>query len=383
MKKFRLILLVISLIVFLVILYYSNAIKVKHNKVTNMSYSVIFDKDNNEICRLENSSNYINSYFVDAVIEEVIIQISLKENIDKNIAAKKLYNGGYSIYTTCDLNKQRKLEEIYLNSTYFENDAVQSAAVVIDYKSGDIVALIGGRGEKSANRIYNRATTLKKAPGNVFNLLSVYAPAIEKGVITKDSIYVDEPLEETNYKPKNLDLKFRGEVTIKQAVDLSLNIIPIKVLKDIGIDYSYNFIKNLGIKSVLESDKNLAGLALGGLNKGVNIIEMASAFGTIGNEGRYIEPKLYTKILYNNESYIENETRSNIVMKKSTTEELKSLLKTNNSDIYSKYTTNNKSNTSLYGFNNNYSVGIWYGYENNNEIKSFENVKLILDEIIK
>lgn len=383
MKKIRLILLIVCLVIFLGILYYNNAIKLKYNKATNMSYSVIFDKDNNEICRLENSSNYINSYFVDAVVEEVINQISLKENIDKNIAAKKLYNGGYSIYTTCDLNKQRKLEEIYLNSNYFENDAVQSAAVVIDYKSGDIVALIGGRGEKSANRIYNRATTLKKAPGNVFNILSVYAPAIEKGVITKDTIYVDEPLEETNYKPKNSDLKFRGEVTIKQAVDLSLNIIPIKVLKDIGIDYSYDFIKKIGIKSVLESDKNLASLALGGLNKGVNIIEMASAFGTIGNDGEYIESKLYTKILYNSESYIENETGSNIVMKKSTTEELKSLLKIDNTDIYSKYTTNNKSNTSLYGFNNNYSVGIWYGYENNNEIKSFENVKLILNQIIK
>ncbi len=255
----------------------------------------------------------INSYFVEAVIEEVLKDLQKEKGYSANYAAKLLYNGGLQIYTTYDPNIQYAIETVFQNEDNFSKSSYtevqpQSAMVIMDPYTGAIKGLYGGRGVKKANLTLNRATNTLRSPGSTIKPIAVYTPAVEEGLIGSASIINDNKITISGWTPHNYDYRYHGRMTIRTALENSYNIPAIKVLQLIGVNKSYDFMtKNLGFTSLVSSrtedngkvttDKALAALALGGLTDGVSVKEMCAAYSTFPNEGVYTTPYTYTKIL--------------------------------------------------------------------------------------
>ena len=252
----------------------------------------------------------INSYFVDALIDQVIDDLAVKYNLSTSLASTMFYNGGFKIYATVNPKIQSKMEEVYLDiDTYFPQTVkkdngdkvhVQSAMTVMDY-SGHIVGIVGGAGEKTANRGLNRATDSPRQPGSTMKPIGVYALAIEKDIVNYTSSVLDKPIK--NYYadgksgPKEWYGYYKGTVRLNYAIRKSMNTIPVRLLQEIGIDTSYDFLVNkLHCKHLVEADKNLAALALGGTNYGITTTESAAAYAIFGNQGVYHKPTTYYKI---------------------------------------------------------------------------------------
>ncbi|MBO8169510.1 MAG: PBP1A family penicillin-binding protein [Thermoanaerobacteraceae bacterium] len=246
---------------------------------------------------LRQARTYKYPYFVDHVIEEA--EQLLRAN---NIEETKLYTGGLKVYTTLNRNIQEKIEEVFNNPEYFPEvdtkEPVQSAMVVLDPHTGAIQGLIGGR-EHVTKRGLNRATQMKRQPGSSIKPLVVYAPALESG-LTPATVVDDVPVSypvpgQENYEPKNYDGRYRGLISMREAVRWSVNIPAVKFLDQIGVTTGYEFGKNLGLP-LAQTDRNLS-LALGGLTKGITPLNMAAAYGTFANKGVYIEPYAVSKIV--------------------------------------------------------------------------------------
>lgn len=254
----------------------------------------------------EDSFPATNRYFSDAVITEVLNDLEEKAGYPKQIALKMLYTGGLKIYSSVNPKIQDIIEEVYSDDNNFPgssgNDMMQSAIVVLDPETGNISGMSGGRGNEGRMTL-NRATQTLRQPGSSIKPIAVYGPAIELGIINENSVVVDEPLKIGDWEPKNSDRNFRGTMTIKGAVASSINIAAIKVLQSLGVEQSYNFLKDkLHITSLVEkrekggkvySDKSLAPLSLGGLTDGVSVLEMAAAYVPFANGGTYYEPSTY------------------------------------------------------------------------------------------
>ena len=162
----------------------------RRNRIEIASTDEARDK-NEEALKAEQISN---SYFVDAVIEDVIKGIQEKTGMDRDSATKKLYSGGYRIYTTVDLDMQTAVEKKYENNkaftSYTLDEYPQSSFVAMDY-SGHILAIVGGIGEKTA-RGWNFATMEKRSPGSAMKPVGVYAPALNLDMITWSTMVKDK-----------------------------------------------------------------------------------------------------------------------------------------------------------------------------------------------
>lgn len=250
-----------------------------------------------------------NSYFVDAVVEQVIEDLMEEKAISRTLAQRMVYNNGLKIYTTIDPEIQQAMDKVYNDQTYFQikggtyDPELQSAMVIIDYKKGNVVALVGGAGEKTTLRGLNRATQMTRSPGSNMKPIGVYGPGLELGVLTSASTFDDVPAKykigTKDWNIKNYDGKYRGLMNIRKAIEISDNIVAAKALQEkVGTDYSYQFLKKLGISTLTNADKNSpASLSLGGMSKGVTPLELAAAYGAVANNGVYVEPKLYTRVI--------------------------------------------------------------------------------------
>ncbi len=242
----------------------------------------------------------VYSYFVDQVINDVISDLQTKKGYSQTFASQQVFSGGLKIYTTMDADIQNAVESVYTSASNFPGAAkgTQSAMVIIDPHTGEIKAMAGGVGTKTESRGLNRATHAKRQPGSSIKPLSVYAPALETGKITAATILTDEPITIGDWSPKNSYKGFRGDMSLRHAIEISSNIPAVKTLQTLGIDTSYNFMTNkFGFTTFQDSDKNLSALALGGMTVGVSPKEMASAYGTFANGGVHITPHTYTKVL--------------------------------------------------------------------------------------
>lgn len=250
------------------------------------------------------------TYFADMIIKDVIETMSEKLGYSKQEAERKLFNGGLRIVATIDTDIQNILEETFKNTKLFpdsKEDAngvlqPEAAAVVIDHSTGEIKAVLGGRSEK-VRRGLNRATQSLRQPGSTIKPLSVYTPALDNGY-TVGTVLDDAPVTFGNYSPNNYDRKFRGLVTVRTALQHSLNVIAVKIVQDIGVDRSMEYLKKFGLTTLVTrydnkrtNDENLASLALGGMTRGVRPLEMAAAYSVFPNKGVYIKPISFTKIL--------------------------------------------------------------------------------------
>jgi len=280
--------------------------------ITQEEYDEAVAQDLNVLgYRSETETTSTHSYFVDALIDDIIEDLQAEKGYSKQIALKMLYSGGLKIYATVNPDIQEKMEDVYEDKNSFPVYAgevqPESAMVVMDPYKGHIVGIVGGRGEKQANRTLNRATQSMRQPGSAIKPLGVYAPAIEYGQITASSYISDTPITIDGWSPRNSDGTFRGMVNIRTAVARSLNIPAVRVLDKLGVDNSFKFMtENLGFTTLVDTqkrengdiytDKNLSSLALGGLTDGVTVTEMCAAYCTFVNKGIYTEPTTYTTV---------------------------------------------------------------------------------------
>ena len=243
----------------------------------------------------------IYSYHTDALIPEIINDIAKSKNISETFATNYLYMAGLTINSTQDEEIQKQLENEFNKSKYSiaskqGNDPSQAAMVIIDNSTGEVVACCGGLGKKEVARGLNRATQSLRQTGSAIKPIAVLGPALEKKIITNASIYDDtQKTFENGYTPKNYD-EYLGKITVRRAVESSQNIPFVEIMEKLTPKISISYLEKMGITTLTNKDKNLA-LALGGLEKGISPLEMASAYATIANNGIYTEPTFYTTIL--------------------------------------------------------------------------------------
>lgn len=339
----------------------------------------------------------IYSYHTDAAILQIINQLMEEKGLNKNAAELYLYSGGFTIYTTQDTNLQNIMQTEFENDKYLVsgrdknkdgtlvNEHSQAAMTLIDHKTGYVLATCGGLGQKTTSLGLNRGTQLVKQTGSSMKPLAVVAPGIDKGIITGASVFDDIPTSFNGgtYNPKNYS-NYRGLVTVRYAIESSQNIPMLKAIQKIGPGTSLEFLKTLGLSKLEESDNNLQ-LALGGLTHGASPLEMAAAYGAIANDGVYIEPTFYTKVVDSDgNTILEPKQESRTVMsaaaayvvKEILTQPVKSGTATTCSisgmSVAAKTGTTDKDNDRwLCGFTPYYTAATWYGYDRNETIRGW------------
>jgi len=242
----------------------------------------------------------INSYFVDTLYEDVVNELMRIYKFDRSHAEKNFYNGGYKIYATLDPEIQAAVDKVFTNDKYAlkgkDGQTLQGSITVMDY-SGNIVGISGGIGEKTENRGLNRAIMSPRQPGSTMKPIAAYAPAIERDLITYSSIVNDKRIKYGNWTPNNWYGGYKGNITIKYALEKSVNTIPVYLVDKLSINDSFDFLtKTLGITTLNEEDRNYSPLGMGGTNGGITTRESAAAYAIFGNGGKYYEPKTFVRI---------------------------------------------------------------------------------------
>lgn len=273
----------------------------------------------------------ISSFYTD-VVQKNAIKILTESGYSQEEATNKLFNGGLKIYTPMDINMQRTLEEVVSNPRYYyggftdKNGIIQPqvASVIIDQKTHEVKALVGGR-NVSGGRLLNRAL-VPRQPGSSIKPISVYLTALNNGATAGD-VYLDQKMPERlfGHSPRNSGNYYQGWTTIRNLLRQSSNVGAYQVARDISADkdakinrnstYSkaYNdeesinkiveTLKSIGVSTIVEKDDNptwndmdYAPLTLGGMSYGISPFEMAGAFTAISNGGKYANPYVITKI---------------------------------------------------------------------------------------
>lgn len=269
--------------------------------------------------KLPKAKETVVSSVEDYVYSEVI-EALMEQGYTKEEAQNMYYNGGLRIYTTIDSGMQKNLETQYNDNNNFPNtrtgtDGIvqpQSAMVILDYRTGQIKSLIGGRYVKG-KRTLNRATTPEQ-PGSTIKPLSVYTPAIDTLETTQANAFSDARggykfEKNQKWNPKTTTAG-SGQMSVRKALAMSSNTIAVKVAETLGDSYSectdvmMDYLKNFGISTLLDSktkeesytDRYFPSLVLGGMVYGISPLEMAAAYGTLANGGTYIEPTVFTTI---------------------------------------------------------------------------------------
>ena len=266
---------------------------------------------------LYKSGDTVNSWYIDMVLEDVINDLCAEYGYSRQAASLMVYSGGLRIYTAMDPAVQSVLEEYYANTENFpdlgSDNPFQSAMIVIDPLTGDILGVAGAVGEKSANRVQNYATTTTRPSGSTIKPLSVYAPALDAGLINSASVFDDVPLEFVNVNgslspwPKNAPVGYRGLTNVKTAIADSLNTVPLRILELLGERKSFDFlVDKAGFKSLIDrrvindgtviSDIGAASLGLGQQNYGVTLRELTAAYSIFANNGVFNETRSYIKV---------------------------------------------------------------------------------------
>ena len=177
----------------------------------------------------------------------------------------------------------------------------QMSFTLMDYNTSQVLAVIGGRGDKQHSLSTNRATDTTRQPGSTFKVLAAFAPAMNEKGYTLATVHDDSPFEyegEINREIENWwGAEYRGLSNIRDGIRDSMNIIAAKTLYDIGPSLGIQYLKEFGFQSIDEVEDANVSTALGGITKGVTNLELCAAYSAIANQGTYIEPILYTKIV--------------------------------------------------------------------------------------
>ena len=437
---------------------------IKANALKQMPYEEIGKVQYGQLNAIEESNIEENSEFIQALYKQVIADLRSVYGISEIEARGKIHSEGLQIQSTLDARLQGIVEknmsdeanypeelhkvqvdyeiegkkangEIFTNQVYgivLENEEEidsfkekqllewgitgaitvekekllvtpepQGAFVLSDYRTGAIKALFGGRGVPS---IF--ATSIMRQPGSTLKILSVYAPALNEGLIMPDTEINNERITYQlenggSWSPKNWDGVYGGTYTVRQAIANSMNVIPTRILLDyLGIDKSYDYLDQFGLTTLEKEDKTYA-LGLGGLTKGIIPLELNAAYSTIANEGTYLAPSFYTVVRDAEGKVILDRTQGSLlnsheVLKKEVAKELTQMLcevvdgpNVHTAGKVRKYfkempiagkTGTSAGNTDLLfvGYTPYYAATIWTGYATPETMENHENYQLAL-----
>lgn len=409
-----------------------------------------------------------HSYFVDALIVQLAEDLQTQKNMNSQQAYNMIYSGGLTINATVDTGMQNIMEESYKNDSLFPprgntldasytisimdnatqeqqhierketvytqedaeafaqgvrdellnesntmvadrltvTESLQSAMVIMDYHNGEIKALIGGRGEKKGDLVFNRATDALRQPGSSFKPVASYAPAIDLGLLSPGSVLMDEPLEVNGKKFQNWNKAYKGAVTVREAIRDSMNIVAVKTLMMVGYDRSFEYLKNFGITSLVDNEEINGGMysdkgpatALGGLTRGVSVLELTGAYSALANKGMFNKPVLYSYVLdHSGQVLLDNRTNEPTqVVKESTAFMLTDMMedvitgggsatgrlanfRNKKMTIAGKTgTTSDDKDLTFVGYTPYYCAGIWLGYDNPRPMSYDKSYHLLL-----
>lgn len=290
---------------------YKNACISKRQYEEALDEKIVFVDPNAKTDDSDNVSD-IQNWFVDMVIYDVIHDFKDLYGIDDDEASDKLYNGGYKVYTTVDMQMQKIIEDKYKDYTTFSEtvlaDPPQSAFICMDY-NGNIKAVVGAIGEKQGSNIWNNATRSKRSPGSCIKPITSYGYGMENDYYTWSTIFTNKPLdteiidEETglprkwpyNYNSKSWD--YGGYFTF-QALQRSLNTVPAQLIEQETPQAVFEFLQNrFQITTLTAADADIAPLSVGALTEGLTLKELVAAYQPFGNGGKYYTPTSYTQVL--------------------------------------------------------------------------------------
>lgn len=421
-----------------------------------------------DINKEKRTSSYgdINSYYVDAVIENVVSDLKQKLGYTETQAYNAIYREGLKIYTCQDQSLQKICDDVINNDKYYQkntksylsyqlkvkksdgetelytegdvrafiNDAhkkrisfyfknrkkaekyikmfkkknldkhdkilsesinlikqPQASFVLMEQSTGKVRAIVGGRGEKTANRTLNRASSSKRQPGSTFKVLSTYLPALDTSGFTLANVMDDAPYKYpgTNKRVKDWDSSgYKGLTSLRQGIVDSVNIVTVKTFQKVTPQTGFDYLLNLGFKTLVDRRETSDGqiysdiqlpTALGGLTDGVTNVELTAAYAAIANGGTYIKPVYYTKIVDSKGNVLlQNSKSGKKVMKNTTawllTDAMKDVIKrgTGKKAAFKKIkmpqagktgTTSDNTDFWFEGYTPYYTAGIWLGYD--------------------
>lgn len=369
----------------------------EYNQAKSEEIELILEKDE----RVKES--YLVSYAIHCATLELMKQDNFnfkytftdKETYDEytntyNKVYKEVSNniryGGYDIYTTFDMDKQQELQTIVDNTlSGFTEQAedgrytMQGSATLVDNSTGNIIALVGGRGTEDE---FNRAYQGYRQPGSSIKPLVVYAPAFETGEYYPSLELNDKYIKDG---PKNATGSYRGYTSIREAIARSINTIPYNILQEIGPSTGARYLGSMKFSKLSYLDTYNGSLAVGGFTYGVTTSEMAKAYATLVNKGEYINNNCLRSIVYKGEEEIYNSSNTSEIQifSEDTAYMILDCLK---DVIYSDYgtgkamkvdgqivagktgTTNDNKDAWFCGVTDYYSLAVWCGYDTPREI---------------
>lgn len=329
------------------------------------------------------------SFHTESAINEVIEDYMKKKECTRDFAKNYIYSSGLTIHTTQVPSIQQAIDEEYtsnikvLTSKETKDEdgnyvTSQSAMVIIDQKTGQVVGCVGQIGEKTVNWNLNRVHSPRQT-GSSMKPLAVIVPCLEEGMITAASVYDDVPTTFGGRRVKNYYGYYKGLSTIRNVIEVSQNVIPAKIITQLTPSKAMDYLEKMGITSLDREKDDSYSLALGGLTWGVSPLEMAGAYATIANSGVYIEPTFYTKVTDSNGTTIlETQQESHRVMSEANAYIAQSILtqpvvggegtarvcKISGIETCAKTgTTDGDKDRWLCGFTPYYTAAIWYGFD--------------------
>ena len=268
----------------------------------------------------------------------------------------------------------------------------QSSITIMDQKTGQIKAMVGGRGEKASSLGLNRAYQgSKRQPGSTFKILAAYAPALDSCDKTLATTIDDEPYTLKNGQVlRNANKQYGGTTTLREGIKRSINVVAVKLSDEITQELGYEYCQKFGISTLVKNktingkvfdDSTSQTLALGGITEGVYNYEMCAAYATIANGGEYNKPTLYSKVVdHDGNVLLDGTGESHTVIKDSTayllTNAMEDVVNSGtgtacqlpNMPVAGK-TGTTTSNKDLWfcGFTPYYTCAVWGGYDDNKE----------------
>lgn len=343
----------------------------------------------------ENRGMQIFSWFEDALLNQIVEDLTAVYAYEESEAWDLIYTGGLTIYATQDTKLQEICETVAADTSWYEENQ-QLSVVLLDVSTGAVSAIIGGSEEKTVSLAYNRATEAVRQPASTIKMIGEFAAALDQGLIDLGTVVDDEPYAYTNGTAlHNSYTIYKGMTTIRQAVASSSNVVALKVFQMAGMDLVFEYLQKFGITTLTDADKNEA-LAIGGTYHGVTNLELSAAYNTIANDGRYTEPFYYTKVVDRQGNVLLEHTPEYVqVISEDTASLLTAVMEevitsgTGTSaavpgvDLAGKSgTTNENKDVWFVGYSSYYTCGIWGGYDNYAAQTDSRYVKKIWQEIM-
>lgn len=416
------------------------------------------------------TGQHIHSWYMDALIEQLIVDLQAI-GYTRQSAVNLIFNGGLRIQTPKNQAMQDIVDEVFMDDSFFpqrdfeidvtyflsirnditgqtyhyeENAQVgsvegkdeflqsvrdrlltanmtliaeryvanpqpQASMVIMDQHTGEVMAIIGGRGEKVTNRAFCRATQSTRHPGSVFKVVASFAPAVDLGLIGAGSILVDEPfvyeMPGSNYAPSNWwGSAWRGPVTVRRAIYDSMNVVTVKNMVETGIDVSFDYLLRFGFTTLVDgevrnsrtfTDRGPA-TALGGLTDGVTQLEVTAAYAVMANGGMYRRPMFYTRVLDHDGNVIleaDPERDSHMVLRSTSAYLLTNMMidtltrgtggqarfrEVNMPTAGKTGTSQNTKDLTFVGYTPYYTAGIWMGHDRDNFIAEGGSPHLVI-----